>query len=518
MRPKRRPGLRHDRAMRSTAPRFLMFFAPRHALAARLWLALLLACVMGAAPARAQDGVTELLATLKARASAPASAASDAGTPPADPQLVQRATRETQKDDERILADITARLSRNPAFAGVRAAVQAGVAELDGHVADNDARQLAAKVVGAIDGVVAVDNQLALKTDLRARLGETANIAKERALRTVALVPLLLMAAVVVWLANLLGRWLANHLHIVRLDSRNPYLGTLVRRAIRTGFVLAGLLVALDLLEATALVTAVLGSAGVVGIVLGFAFRDMAENYLSGILLSLRRPFEPGDHVRVDAHEGKVVSLSTRNTVLMTLDGNELRLPNATVFKAVLLNFSHNPRRRFTFKLGVGYGEDLRAAQDLGVSTMAAMQGVLAEPGPSASIDMVGDSPVTINYYAWVDQRQTDFFKARSEAIRLVKTALEDAGMDLPEPIYRVQLAMPEGAPPADAPALPAALSPVAPPSPSLPEAPAPVDPQALARTQADVSPNTELDAQIAQERARNAARDMLQSPGSKPD
>ena len=502
--------------MRSTAPTTLISVA-RHALAGRLMRVLLLACLVGAAPARAQDGVTELLATIKARASAAASAASDAAAPPADPRLVQRATRETQKDDERILADITARLSRNPAFAGVRASVQAGVADLDGHVADNDARQLAAKVVSAIDGVVAVENQLVLKTDFSARLAETANIAKERLLRTVAMVPLLLMALGVVWLANLLGRWLANHLHIVRLDSRNPYLGTLVRRAIRTGLLLAGLLVALDLLEATALVTAVLGSAGVVGIVLGFAFRDMAENYLSGILLSLRRPFEPGDHVRVDSYEGKVVSLSTRNTVMMTLDGNELRLPNATVFKAVLLNFTHNPRRRFSFQLGVGYAEDLRAAQDLGVATMAAMQGVLADPGPSASIERVGDSAVTINYYAWVDQRQTDFVKARSEAIRLVKTALEDAGMDLPEPIYRVQLTAPEGTHAADAPAVPPALAPV-PTSPPPPETPAPVDPQALARTQADVSPNTELDAQIAQERARNAARDMLQSPGSKPD
>jgi small-conductance mechanosensitive channel len=502
--------------MRSTAPTTLISVA-RHALAGRLMRVLLLACLVGAAPARAQDGVTELLATIKARASAAASAASDAAAPPADPRLVQRATRETQKDDERILADITARLSRNPAFAGVRASVQAGVADLDGHVADNDARQLAAKVVSAIDGVVAVENQLVLKTDFSARLAETANIAKERLLRTVAMVPLLLMALGVVWLANLLGRWLANHLHIVRLDSRNPYLGTLVRRAIRTGLLLAGLLVALDLLEATALVTAVLGSAGVVGIVLGFAFRDMAENYLSGILLSLRRPFEPGDHVRVDSYEGKVVSLSTRNTVMMTLDGNELRLPNATVFKAVLLNFTHNPRRRFSFQLGVAYAEDLRAAQDLGVATMAAMQGVLADPGPSASIERVGDSAVTINYYAWVDQRQTDFVKARSEAIRLVKTALEDAGMDLPEPIYRVQLTAPEGTHAADAPAVPPALAPV-PTSPPPPETPAPVDPQALARTQADVSPNTELDAQIAQERARNAARDMLQSPGSKPD
>lgn len=504
--------------MRFSVQTFFTSAAPG-ALARRFFFALSLTGLLAAAPAHAQEGAAELITAIKSRAaSAVASAASDAAPPPADAKLVQRATRVTQQDDERMLADITARLSRNPAFAGVQPTVQAGVAQLTGHVPDNEARQLAAKIVGAIEGVVAVDNQLTLQTNFSARLAETWVIAKDRLVRTVALLPLLLMAAVVVWLANLLGRWLSNHLGILRLDNRNPYLGTLVRRAVRTVFVLGGVLVALDLLEATALVTAVLGSAGVVGIVLGFAFRDMAENYLSGILLSLRRPFEPGDYVRVDSYEGRVVSLSTRNTVMMTLDGNELRLPNATVFKAVLLNFTHNPRRRFTFKLGVAYGEDLRRAQDLGVSTMAAMQGVLADPGPSASIEAVGDSAVTINYFAWVDQRQTDFVKARSEAIRLVKTALEDAGMDLPEPIYRVQLTLPEGHD-ADtaAAALPPVLAPLVAPTPAA-AAPAPVDPQAVVRTQGDVSPNTELDAQIAQARARKPGQDMLQAPGGKTD
>ena len=288
----------------------------------------------------------------------------------------------------------------------------------------------------------------------------------------------------------------------MRLDSRNPFLGTVIRRSVRAAFLIIGVLIALDLLGATALVTAVLGSAGVVGIVLGFAFRDMAENYLSGILLSLRRPFEPGDHVRVDSHEGRVVSLSTRNTVLMTMDGNELRLPNATVFKAVLLNFTHNPRRRFSFTLGVSYGEDLQRAQDLGVATLAAMQGVLDDPAPSATVDLVGDSSVTISYNAWVNQRETGFFKARSEAIRLVKKALEDAGMDLPEPTYRVQLVQPA----AHTAAATAQTQPIT-----------SVDPRAVARDQGDVSPETELDDQIAEERARKASEDMLQAPGGKP-
>ena len=90
---------------------------------------------------------------------------------------------------------------------------------------------------------------------------------------------------------------------------------------------LIGILIALDLLGASSLVGAVLGSAGVIGLVLGFAFKDIAENYIAGILLSLRRPFAPGDHVVVDrVHEGKVVALTSRATLLMTLDGNQVAL------------------------------------------------------------------------------------------------------------------------------------------------------------------------------------------------
>ena len=480
--------------------------------AAWLLLLCLLAGGLAALPARAQDPGA-LIGALNQKARAASDAAS---TPaPANAKLVQQAERATQKDDERILAEVTARLSRNAAFRAVTPAVQAGVATLSGSVPDNEARQLATKVVGAVEGVVAVENQLTLAADFGMRLQETWELLKDRAARAVAAIPLLLLAVVAVMLMHWLGGWLARHLHVVRLDSRNPFLGTVIRRGVRAAFLLIGVLIALDLLGATALVTAVLGSAGVVGIVVGFAFRDMAENYLSGILLSLKRPFEPGDYVRIDSHEGRVVSLSTRATVLMTLDGNQLRLPNAMVFKGVILNFTHNPRRRFSFKLGVAYCEDLRRAQDLGVDTMAAMQGVLADPGPSAAIDVVADSSVTINYFAWVDQRQTDFHKARSEAIRLVKAALEEAGMDLPEPTYRVQWVAPPGAPGAAdaAPVLPAA-APAAP----APEPARPVDPEALARTQADVSPNTELDEQIAQERARKADQDMLRTPGGKAD
>jgi small conductance mechanosensitive channel len=228
--------------------------------------------------------------------------------------------------------------------------------------------------------------------------------------------------------------------------------------------------------------------------VLGFAFRDLAENYLSGVLLSLRRPFEPGDHVVVDGHEGRVVSLNSRATILMTLDGNHLRLPNAQVFKGVLLNYTRNPKRRLRFTLGVGNEEDIALAQRLGRETLLAMEGVLDDPPPDALVLEAGDSSMTIQFSAWVDQRLASFGRVQSEGIRLVKAALEDAGMDLPEPIYRVQMVERAATAGGRTRQAPRAGS---------------VQPQA------DVSRDDALDAQIDEERARQKpGDDLLSRPG----
>src|SRR5690606_36358353 len=151
------------------------------------------------------------------------------------------------------------------------------------------------------------------------------------------------------WLGSLLSR----NLLTLKLRIENPYMEGLIRRSVRVIVLLVGVLLALNLLGLSSLVGAVLGSAGVVGLALGFAFKDIAENYIAGVLLSVRKPFSPGELIRVEGHEGKVVALTSRTTILMTLDGNQLQLPNALVFKSVLLNYSQNPRRRFDFTVSI---------------------------------------------------------------------------------------------------------------------------------------------------------------------
>jgi small conductance mechanosensitive channel len=115
------------------------------------------------------------------------------------------------------------------------------------------------------------------------------------------------------------------------------------------GFIVLGVVLALDLFNLTALLGTILGAAGIVGLAIGFAVRDTVENFIASIMLSIRQPFRPKDLVEIEGELGHVIRLTSRATILLSLDGNHIRLPNATVFKAKIINYSRNDERRFTF-------------------------------------------------------------------------------------------------------------------------------------------------------------------------
>lgn len=250
--------------------------------------------------------------------------------------------------------------------------------------------------------------------------------------------PLLLIAVAVVLLFWFLARTVSNSKWLFK-HIDNVLLRGLLANIVHTLIFIFGVLVALEILDATALVGAVLGTAGVVGLALGFAFKDVIENYLAGILLSIRQPFANDDFIAVDGQQGKVIRMTSRATILMTLDGNHIRIPNSTVFKSTMTNYTRNPLRRFDFVIGVGTDEDLLAAQQLGVATLTEMRSTLSEPAPSALLEPPGDSSVGVHFYAWVNQKENSLSKAKSEAIRLVGGALDNAGIDMPVPIHRVR-------------------------------------------------------------------------------
>lgn len=219
----------------------------------------------------------------------------------------------------------------------------------------------------------------------------------------------------------------------------NPFVAELLAQTVKVIFIIFGLILALSLIGAETILGTLLGGAGVIGIAVGFAVKDTIENYIASLMLSIRQPFRARDQIVINGQEGIVVRLTSRATILMTLDGNQLRIPNAEVFKGTILNYTKNPERRFTFELGVDANDDPLAAIKVGIDAICQLDFVLDEPKAIAVITNVGDSNIILEFQIWVDQSETDFAKARSIAIRETKHALENEGFSLPEPIYRLR-------------------------------------------------------------------------------
>lgn len=341
-------------------------------------------------------------------------------------------------------ADIQTRLNAiygsTSTLSNVTAQVENGVITLSGEIANSELAKDAIAIAEAREGTVYVqdkiDRILVADTDVISALDDLKKDASDifRASPVIGLA--LLIFGVFIWLGGVISRRKTFWSRV----APNPFLGELLSQTMRVIIIVAGLIIALNLLGAQAMIATILGGAGVVGIAIGFAVRDTLENYLASIMLSLRQPFRAGDHVLIGDREGKVMRLTSRATILMTLDGNHLRIPNSTVFKAIILNYTTNPERRFHFELGIDAADDPVAAMQVGLDVMEANDFVLKDPAPSAGISNVGDSNIVIKYLGWVDQKSTSFGKARSLCIRGVKDALETQGFSLPEPIYRVKL------------------------------------------------------------------------------
>ena len=433
--------------------------------------------------------------------------ASDSATAQAQPPVVEQITEERSGTDEQIRNTLQAVFDRVPSLATVTVQVEAGIVTLDGTVLEPTVRERAEELATAQSGVVWVENNVVLDTSLSRQLKPTWDRLRTLGFDTLARLPLFLVALLVVGLAAMAGGALGRWGGPSWLKSQNPFLRNLVARAIQAAVFLAGLLVALDLLDATTLVGAVAGTAGLAGLALGFAFKDIVENYLAGLLLALQQPFEKNDHVVVDSHQGKVVRLTPRETILMTPEGNHIRLPNAVVFRSPMLNYTKNPRRRFQFDAGVGPSDDLSLAREAGLEVLREMDGILDDPAPSALVTELGESWVTVRFMGWVDQREADFGRVRSEAIRMVKLRLETAGISLPSPEYLVRVGD-GGLPTSGAP------SEVGPPSRQA-APPQGFEASDVRREQADVSPDHSVDRQIDEDRRQSREGDLLE--GSRP-
>jgi len=326
------------------------------------------------------------------------------------------------------------------ALAGIRVEVRGGIVTLSGTVSTQQDKERAVALAERVEGVVMVMDDLATDLTVQTRFGATVDSLQGELKAFLSLLPVLLVAAVIVAIFTLVARLAGKANGLYERITSNTFLRDLLRQVVQIGIFLFGVVIALMVLDATALIGSLAGALGILGLAIGFATRDTVENYIASILLSLRQPFRHEDFVGIDDIEGKVLRLTSRATVLMSVDGNHVRIPNARVYKATIVNYTRNPLRRFEFSVGVDTELDLSRPRQLALDTLASFTAVLKDPAPICLVDALGDSSVILVIRGWVDQRQDDFLKTRSEAQRLIKEAFDNDGIIMPEPIYNVNL------------------------------------------------------------------------------
>jgi small-conductance mechanosensitive channel len=341
--------------------------------------------------------------------------------------------------DQQIAERIQGILLQIESLEAVTVSVNEGVIQLAGEAPNAIAAERAVDIARRVEGAIAVSDGITRTLDLEGNLSPMLAGTRDKLLQWARALPLVLIAVIIFSIVAFAAHRLAGRSSLWSRLAPNPFLGQLLAQAVRLAGIILGLLLALNVLGATALMGTILGSAGVLGLAISFAVKDSMENYISSIMLSIRQPFRAQDHVVIADYEGIVMRLTSRSTVLMTLDGNHLRIPNSTVYKAVILNYTRNPQRRFGFVLGVDAEDDPADAMSVGLAAVAELDWILKEPAPHAIIESVGDSNILLNFMAWIDQRNADFGKARSLSIRAAKDALEANGFTLPEPIYRLR-------------------------------------------------------------------------------
>ncbi len=321
----------------------------------------------------------------------------------------------------------------------IKIQVGSGVVTLEGIINSSSTETRAIQLSQQVEGVVEVKNNLEVTYSIEKRLARTWQNLVKSGTQLIANLPIFLLAFFVFVLSWLLGRWISKNRNFYRKIAPNYFIANLLGQITHLIFILFGLILALSIMDLTALLGTILGAAGIVGLAVGFAVRDTVENYIASILLSLRNPFEVNDLVSIDGNEGNVVRLTARATILISLEGNHIRIPNSAVFKAIIVNFTRNSERRFHFDVGIDAEQDIQEAQALALKTLNSIEGVLLDPKPMITIEELGDFSVIMRIHAWMDQTNYSFLKVRSESIRLIKQAFDQANIVMPEPIYQIK-------------------------------------------------------------------------------
>ncbi|MEJ7608401.1 MAG: mechanosensitive ion channel family protein [Bryobacteraceae bacterium] len=173
---------------------------------------------------------------------------------------------------------------------------------------------------------------------------------------------------------------------------------------------------------------------GITSVAIGFAFKDILQNFFAGILILWREPFRVGDQIRSGEWDGTVEDINTRSTRLKTYDGERVVLPNGDVYMRAIVVHTAYDKRRVKFTVGVGYPDSLEKAREVIHDVLARTEGVARDPGPWVYVSELAPSSVNFSVFFWTGSQQANVLAVSDRVATGIKLALDEAHIDMPFP------------------------------------------------------------------------------------
>ncbi len=256
----------------------------------------------------------------------------------------------------------------------------------------------------------------------------------------IVMLPNILLAVIVFTIFFVAARALKSLVRrLTRRHRQARSLGLVLGRLSQGIIILVGLFVALSIVIPSFKAGDLVQLLGISGVAIGFAFRDILQNFLAGILILLTEPFEINDQIVFKNFEGTVENIQTRATTIRTYDGRRIVIPNSELFtNAVTVNTAFE-NRRLEYDVGIGYGDNIDQAKELMLEAVYSVDEVLKDPAPDVLVMELAESTVNIRARWWINPpRRADALDSRDKVLTAIKKKLTANGIDLPFPTQQI--------------------------------------------------------------------------------
>lgn len=345
-----------------------------------------------------------------------------------------------QASDEDLQKLLTDLLLRYPGVITVSVTVRNGIVDLDGQVTNEDVKANVTQFVRRVEGTRLVLNRMRTEDEvlnawqlLLKSLNGYWNVIEHAWLRWI-------VGFAIAFAGFLVARLLSPVIDLLlRLVMERELLRSLVASLVKGGIVVGAILLSLSFLRLTELFLSIAGIAGIIGLTLGFAFRDIGENLIASLFLGLRRPFSMGDVIQVAGHAGVVQGMNMRATILVTFDGNYVRIPNGMIFKEIIINKTASAQGRSDADFAVPFEASVKDITEAVVAAVAEHPLVDADPAPRLHMERIAIEGVFVRAYYWHSSR-IDPIRLKGDVLLRIKVALQKMNVEPPPTKMQVEM------------------------------------------------------------------------------